>query len=54
MFRLIREILGLCQHEWETFHHIEVKDTYSQWTHAHIYHQKCKHCGKLKQVRFDN
>ena len=54
MFRLIRKILGLCQHKWETFHHTEVKYTYSQRTYAYVYYQKCKHCGKLKRVRFDN
>lgn len=56
MWELIKKILEkwACLHDWELLHGHEIKTRRpgsDDWfIRSHIYHHKCKKCGKIKKI----
>jgi hypothetical protein len=50
MIKIIRKLLGLCEHQWEIFQRVRLWDN-SVSTSRPVgtkYHLQCKHCGDVK------
>lgn len=47
MFKIIKKILGLCNHKWKVINIGKVSDTSTNecW---HKYHLQCQKCGGVK------
>lgn len=46
MIKLIRKLLGLCNHEWITDHKVQL--TYRDQTVGFEYYQICQKCGEVR------
>lgn len=51
MFKLLKKILGLCDHKWDIYYVTKLKD--SKYYYGTIYHLRCVHCGNMKKKAFD-
>jgi len=46
MIKILRKILGLCNHKWETFKDIKIMD--GGYKVGNEYHLRCTKCGNIK------
>lgn len=49
ILRIIRKVLGLCDHTWED--QGTVRETYGKYTVGKLMVQRCYHCSKFRTVK---